>query len=92
MFQTFLFRADAAAAVFPWFSTTSLSGNARVSDVRFGSKADICGAQVDVRFTPKSGHVQCNEECPLCAKSGHWTFTRLAPYDPRFSSEKARNG
>ena len=29
-------------------------------DVRFGSKADMCGAQVDVRFTPdcdsKSGH------------------------------------
>ena len=30
-------------------------------DVRFGSKADICAAQTDVRFTPnsdrKSGHV-----------------------------------
>jgi len=40
----------AAAAVFPWFSTTSLSGNARVSDVRFGSKADMCGAKRHVRF------------------------------------------
>jgi hypothetical protein len=24
-----------------------------------------------VRFTPKSGHVRCNEVCPLWAKSGH---------------------
>jgi hypothetical protein len=26
----------------------------------------------DVRFTPKSRHVQCNQGCPLWAKSGHW--------------------
>ena len=25
----------------------------------------------DVRFTPKSGRVQCNSACPLCANSGH---------------------
>jgi hypothetical protein len=25
----------------------------------------------DVRFTPNSGHVQCNSVCPLCANSGH---------------------
>ena len=42
-----------------------------VQDVRFGSKADICSAKRHVRFTPKSGHVRCNEECPLSAKSGH---------------------
>jgi hypothetical protein len=24
----------------------------------------------DVRFTPESGHVQCNSVCPLCANSG----------------------
>ena len=24
-----------------------------------------------VRFTPKSGHVQCTSVCPLCANSGH---------------------
>jgi len=41
------------------------------SNVRFGSKADICSAQVDVRFTPNSGHVRCNSQCPLCANSGH---------------------
>jgi hypothetical protein len=26
----------------------------------------------DVRFTPKSGHVRCNQECPLWAISGHF--------------------
>ena len=46
-----------------------LSG--RTSYVRFGSEADICAAKSDVRFTPKSGHVQCNGQCPLWAISGH---------------------
>src|SRR5262249_49439889 len=31
----------------------------------------MCGAKGDVRFTPKSGHVQCKRLCPLWAKSGH---------------------
>jgi hypothetical protein len=30
------------------------------TDVRFGSKADICSAIRHVRFTPESGHVRCN--------------------------------
>ena len=30
------------------------------SNVRFGSKADMCSALADVRSTPESGHVQCN--------------------------------
>ena len=34
-------------------------------DVRFGSKADMCSAQDDVRFTPESGHLNCTRECPL---------------------------
>src|SRR5262249_31869940 len=41
------------------------------TDVRFGSKADMCSAKRHVRFTPKSGHVRCKQECPLWAKSGH---------------------
>jgi hypothetical protein len=41
------------------------------ADVRFGSKADICGAKCHVRFTPNSGHVQRNSVCLLCAKIGH---------------------
>jgi len=31
--------------------------------VRFGSKADICGARRHVRFAPQSGHSQ--NVCPL---------------------------
>ena len=27
--------------------------------------------QTDVRFTPESGHVQCDSRCLLRAKSGH---------------------
>jgi hypothetical protein len=41
--------------------------------VRFGSTADICAATSDVRFTPESRHVLCNEQCPLWANSGHYT-------------------
>ena len=33
--------------------------------------ADICSAKRHVRFTPESGHVQCNSVCPLSANSGH---------------------
>ena len=39
--------------------------------VRFGALADICSAKAHVRFTPESGHVQCNSACPLWANSGH---------------------
>ena len=42
----------------------------RSPNVRFGSLADICSAKRHVRFTPNSGHVQCNSVCPLCANSG----------------------
>ena len=31
----------------------------------------MCSAKGHVRFTPKSGHVQCTSACPLCANSGH---------------------
>ena len=51
----------------------SVSGSG--GDVRFRSKADMCSAHGDVRFTPESGHVQCTRPCPLCANSGH--FARL---------------
>src|SRR5262245_204326 len=42
------------------------------NDAAFGSKADIQRPRKHVRFTPESGHVQCNSRCPLWAKSGHW--------------------
>jgi hypothetical protein len=58
----------------------------RLLTVPFGSKADICTAKSDVRFTPnsdrksgfphvcftpESGHVQCTSLCLLWANSGH---------------------
>ncbi|MGB8745951.1 MAG: hypothetical protein WCD54_08295, partial [Pseudolabrys sp.] len=39
--------------------------------------ADMAASQSDVRFTPESGHVQCNSACPLCANSGHRAWGRL---------------
>ena len=44
-------------------------------NVRFGSKADMCSALGDVRFTPESGHVHRNGPCPLGAKSGHRAYS-----------------
>ena len=38
-------------------------------DVRFGSLADIRPKELDVRFTPKSGHWLSVLGCPLCARS-----------------------
>jgi hypothetical protein len=48
--------------------TSALEG---AINVRFGSLADIRSAKAHVRFTPESGHVQCNSVCPLSANSGH---------------------
>jgi hypothetical protein len=31
------------------------------------------------RFTPESGHVQCNSASPLCANSGHFTSQLYHP-------------
>ena len=39
-------------------------------DVRFGSKADMCGAIGHVRLTPESGHLRLPLECPLVPKAG----------------------
>ena len=36
----------------------AIDGSMSVENVRFGSKADMCSAQADVRFTPNSGHVR----------------------------------
>src|SRR5262249_11094307 len=43
----------------------------RPRHVRFGSKADMCGATANVRFTPESD-IKCDIiECPLRANCGH---------------------
>ena len=34
-----------------------------------------------VRFTPESGHVQCNSACPLCANSGSCTAAKKTLFD-----------
>jgi hypothetical protein len=36
----------------------------------------MCSAKHHVRFTPESGHVQCNSACPLSANSGHGDVKR----------------
>jgi hypothetical protein len=41
------------------------------TNVRFGSKADMCSEKRHVRSYSKSGHSQRKNRCPLCAKSGH---------------------
>jgi len=40
-------------------------------EVRFGSLADMEIVITDVCFASKSGHVRNQNECPLCAISGH---------------------
>src|SRR5262249_51709366 len=44
----------------------------KLFNVRFGALADIGARQINVRFTPGSGHWKSIAECPLCAKSRRW--------------------
>src|SRR5262245_9061622 len=55
-----------SAAIVPYITLEP-----RRSNVRFGSKADICSAKRHVRFIPESGHVRCTSPCLLWANSGH---------------------
>ena len=55
-------------------------------DVRFGSKADMCSAKGHVRFTPRSGHWRCTNQCPLGANSGHSRINLRKQKDPPKSS------
>ena len=41
-----------------------------MTNVRFGSKADVTLLNFDVRFTPESGHSPTRSGCLLWAKSG----------------------
>src|SRR5262249_740970 len=61
------------------------------SDVRFGSKADMCSARAHVRFTPESD-IKCDVvECPLWAKSGHANLMMLATCN-RISDRNRQSG
>src|SRR5215510_8065526 len=44
------------------------------------STADISQCKRHVRFTPESGHVRCNQGCPLWAKSGLMQRSNLDRY------------
>jgi hypothetical protein len=50
---------------------SSSDGNLRPTNVRFGSKADVTLLNLDVRFTPESGHSRTRSGCLLWAISGH---------------------
>ena len=52
-------------------SVMFVSSAGMVSDVRFGSLADIRARIWDVSFTPKSGHAERRYKCPPSANSGH---------------------
>ena len=61
-------RKASAQAASVWDKATQRQrrhvGNIHVRNIAVTNPADV-------RFTPESGHVQCNSVCPLSAKSGH---------------------
>jgi len=63
--------------------TSKPSGHLQcISDVRFGSKGDMCAAKGHVCFTLESGYVQCNGPCLLSAKCGHYDRSAWANGGP----------
>ena len=55
-----------------------------LADVRFAPNSDResgIPANGHVRFTPKSGHVQCTSPCPLCAMCGRLRFGKNFLHD-----------
>jgi hypothetical protein len=71
-------RADHQGVVFACFRTRPAPALC-VAAIAIGKSTFAGGAvrskpdmtQRHVRFTPQSGHVQCNSACPLCANSRH---------------------
>ena len=59
-----------------------LSGAVR-SMSALGQKQTFAVQNAHVRFTPKSGHMQCTSRCPLSAISGHSRRTKACPLCPR---------
>jgi hypothetical protein len=60
---------DFSKAVAAVSSAYSISSSARAM-----SLIDASGDS-DVRFTPESGHMRCNQGCPLWANSGHQSYS-----------------
>src|SRR6476620_8242370 len=89
------------SAWFPWNNSSS-EGNSfnspkctrlnRVgprSNVRFGSKVDMTTSNLDVRFTPESGHCSGEQTCLLRSRSGH---NDLLDHLVRAGEKRWRNG
>ena len=67
-----------AACTSSVFATMSLGGTVRATFqniLKYFVTSALARLPRDVRFTPKSGHVQCNEGCPLSATSRHLRMT-----------------
>ena len=65
----------------------------RPADVRFGSKAEVKALNIDVRFTPESGHHSDIERCLLSAKSGLMQCSNFsALFDHLVSAHEERLG
>ena len=58
-------------------------------DVRLGQKQILCAAKKHVRFTPKSGHVQCTSRCPLLMHHHSITASARATSVPSAPRETA---
>jgi hypothetical protein len=61
-----------------------------LSNVRFGSKADILTISRHVRFTPKSGHWRATVGRPLCAIGGSAPFQERSRFEWNVSSIASR--
>ena len=46
--------------------------------------------KLHTRFTPESGHVQCNLGCPLCATSCHSHPSKQRPYSITSSATESK--
>jgi len=64
-------RAKVASAVVDVRFGSKADMCGATNDVRFGPKVDMCSAKRHVRFAPERRHVQCKSLCLLWAKSGH---------------------
>ena len=53
--------------------------------------ADILRCESHVRFTPKSGHVQCTRRCPLSANSGLMHCSKMRDYSMTSSARRRNN-
>jgi hypothetical protein len=61
-------------------------------DVRFGSLAEVKASNIDVRFTPESGHLQRTHPCPLWANSGLMRCSKMDRYSITSSARSSTVG